>query len=189
LTLGTHVVSEVATAIGAVPISRLGILRFKGKACDRAWWWLACAFLVSWMADNATRWTGHPMVSVTYPLLQAGIIVSVFLFRGDAIKMVIVLMMAGVADILWNGVQSPDILLRTVAWLSVVGVIYPLGQLGRLRASLLVYFGIGWACWMLYVAWPGWTSWSLYQLSRLVGIILFCWAASHPEPHLKLTKV
>lgn len=128
------------------------------------------------------------MVSVTYPLAQAGIIGAVFLFRGEAIVLVIALMLAGIADILWQGVQGPDILLRTVAWLSVVGIIYPLKQLDRLRTSLLVYFGLGWACWMFYAFDPGWTSWSLYQITRAVGIGLFCYAASNPLPHFKIIR-
>lgn len=198
--------AEVATAIGIVPLLWIAFLHFRGKARDLAWWWIAGAFAVSWLADNASRWTGHPLVSVTYPVAQAGLIGAVFLFRADAIKFVLVLMAVGVADILLIGVQGPDILLRTVAWLSVVGIVYPIWQLGRLRTSLLVYFGMGWLAWMLYASiatWPDWVfyfrgqphaispawlSWSSYQLTRLAGILLFCWAATSPEPHLKLYK-
>lgn len=179
--------AEAATAIGIIPLLWLSFLHWRGKACDVAWWWLAGAFLVSWVADNASRWVGHPMASVTYPVLQAGIIGAVFLFRADAIKLVLVLMLAGIVDVLWWGVQGPDVLLRSVAWLSVVAIVYPLRQLERLRAALLVYFAGGWIAWMCYAADPGWGTWIPYQLVRLIGILLFCAAASDPRPHFKLS--
>ena len=174
--------------MGAAPLIWLAWLHFKGKKLDVAWWWIAGAFFVSWLADTASHWTGHPLVSVTYPVTQVGIIGAVFLNRYDAMKLVAVLVVVGVADVLWQGVQGPDILLRTVAWLSIVGIAYPLKQLGKLRASLLVSFGVGWFCWMVYAIDPGWPSWGTYQIVRLTGILLFFLAANSPLPRLRIVS-
>lgn len=174
--------------MGLVPLVWLAILHFRGKVCGAEWWWLAGSFAVSWLADTASHYTGHPLVGMTYPVLQAGIIGAVFLFRADAILFVLALMVAGVTDVLVNGILPHDVFLRTVAWLSVVGILWPLRQLGRLRTSLLVAFGLGLLTWWGYAIWPGWTSWSLYQLTRLIGILLFCWAAMSPSPQLKVLR-
>lgn len=174
--------------MGLVPLVWLAILHFQGKIRGAEWWWLAGAFSVSWLADTVSHFTGHPLVGMTYPVLQAGIIGAVFIFQRDAILFVVALMVAGIADVLLNGILPHDVFLRTVAWLSVVGVVYPLRQLGRLRTSLLVYFGLGLATWYGYAIWPGWTSWGLYQGVRLAGIVLFCSAAWHPLPHFELNS-
>lgn len=176
----------VAHHMGAAPLIWVAWLRFRGKKLDVAWLWLAGAFFVSWLADTASHWTGHPLVSVTYPVTQAGIISAVFLNRYDAMKLVAVIVVVGVADVLWQGVQGPDILLRTVAWLSIVGIAYPLKQLGKLRVSLLVSFGVGWLAWMWYAMNPGWPSYLGYQGIRLMGILLFCLAAMNPLPRLRI---
>ena len=169
-----------------IPLMWLGWLRFKGRNPGLAWWWLAGALFVSWIADTASHFTDAWLIGAVYPVSQAAIVGAVFLYRYDAMKLVVVLVAVGVIDVFWHGVTGPDILLRTVAWLSIVGLIYQLPQLERLRTSLLVYFGLGWLCWMFYAIDPGWTSWASYQTTRLLGILLFCWAATDPRPHFKL---
>jgi hypothetical protein len=178
----------IAHHMALLPLVWLGWLRVRGKRLDVAWWWLAGAFAVSWLADTAAHFTDAWVIGAVYPVSQAALVCFVFLSRDDAMKVVLVLMVVGIADIIWHGVDSPDILLRTVAWLSVVGIVWPLRQLGRLRASLLVAFGIGWWCWMIYAISPGWWTWGVYQLARLAGILLFCWAATSPLPRLKLSR-
>jgi hypothetical protein len=182
------VASESATGIGLVPLAWLGVLRLRGKVCDPAWWWLAGAFFVSWLADTATHIASPWLVGATYPLAQMAVIAFVFLNRTDALQFILAVAIVGVADFFWHGVEGPNILLRTVSWLSVAGIMFPLWQLGRLRTALLVYFTGGWALWMAYAYAPGWTSWGLYQITRLAGILLFCWAASNPLPQLKLSS-
>lgn len=152
-----------------------------------AWWWIAGAFAVSWIADTAALWASPWVVGVLYPVSQSAIIGAVFLSRRDAVRLVGIVVGIGVIDVLWHGTTGPDILLRTVAWLSVVGIVYPLRQLERLRICLLVAFGLGWACWMGYTINPGWTSWLLYQSVRLAGILLFCWASLKPGPRLRVS--
>lgn len=145
-------------------------------------------FLVSWIADTAALWYDPWTLSKVYPVSQAAIVGMVFLSRRDAMYLIVTLALVGLLDVLWIGIGDFDVLLRTVAWLSVVGIIYPLVQLGRLRTSLLVYFALGWWCWMIYAIAPGWPSWILYQSMRLIGIALFCWAATSPLPQLRVMK-
>lgn len=178
----------VAHHMGLVPLVWLLLLSWRGRNLGAAWFWLSGAFAVSWLADTAAHWTDSHMISVVYPVSQAAIVGFVFLSRREALAFIIALLVVGIADVFWKGVSGPDILLRTVAWLSVVGILWQLKQLQRLRTALLVYFGLGWLCWMGYAIWPGWRSWSAYQITRLVGILLFCFAATSPLPQLKLSR-
>lgn len=127
-------------------------------------------------------------MGLVYPVSQAAIVGAVFLKRRDAIELVIALVVIGSIDALWLQAAGPDIMLRTAAWLSIVGIVYPLWQLGRLRTALLVSFGLGWVAWLLYAVRPGWVGYLLYQSVRLLGIAWFCWAATDPRPHFRLDK-
>lgn len=176
-------VSQVASNMALLP---LGWLVLKGRKLDIAWWLLAGAFAVSWLADTAANWFDPWIIGAVYPVSQAAIVAAVFLDRRNTLKLILILLLVGVVDVFWKGVDSPDILLRTVAWLSIVGIAYPLKQLGTLRVSLLVSFGVGWLAWMWYAMNPGWPSWIGYQSVRLVGILLFCWAATSPLPRLRI---
>lgn len=184
----TRLVSEIASEMALLPLVWLLWLRVRRRDLGAAWWWLSGAFAVSWIADTAALWVDPWLVGAVYPVSQAVIMGFVFLSRREALAFIIALLIVGIADVFWKGVSSPDILLRTVAWLSVVGILWQLKQLQRLRTALLVYFGLGWLCWMGYAIWPGWTSWSAYQITRLVGILLFCFAATSPLPQLKLSR-
>lgn len=145
---------------------------------------------MSWLADIAALWMNPWISSKVYPVSQAAIIGLVFLSRREALTLIVTLMVVGTVDVLLVGIGDFDILLRTVAWLGIVGIIWPLRQLERLRTCLLVAFGLGWACWMGYVISPGWTSWLIYQAVRFAGIALFCWASMKPGPRLTvLTRI
>lgn len=188
MTTTVAVISEAAHEMAALPIVWLGWLHFRGREPGIAWWWLAGAFFVSWLADTAAHFANPWLGSQVYPVSQAALIGAVFLARRDVTLLIVTLAVVGLVDVFWFGVGDFDIFLRTVAWLSIVGIVYPLWPLGRLRGSLLVSFGIGWLCWLGYAIDPGWTTWSAYQLTRLAGIVLFCVAATSPLPHLKLYR-
>lgn len=179
---------EVAHHIGLLPLLWLVALRWRGRTIGVEWFWLAGAFAASWLADTAAHWMGPFLVSPVYLVSQASIVGFVFLSRRDAITLVGVLVAVGIGAVLWKGVEGPDVLLHTAAWLPIVWIVWPLKQLGWLRTSLLVAFGVGWVCWMGYAIWPGWGSWLFYQSARLNSILLFCWAATSPLPRLKLTR-
>lgn len=178
---------EVAHQMGAVPLVWLAWLHFRGEQRDVAWWWLAGAFFISWIADSIAHVVQAPLIGMAYPVTQGGIVAAVFLSRRDAMWFVAALVIVGGADVLWRGLEPHDILLRTVAWGSAAGIIYQLPQLGRLRTSLLVTFGLGLLSWYGYALWPGWSFYLVYQSTRLLGILLFCWAATDPLPHFKLS--
>lgn len=171
-----------------IPLLWLALLRFKGRACGVEWWWIAGVFFVSWLADTAAHYFNPWVGSEVYPMLQAAIIALVFLSRRDALKLILVVGAAGLLDLALFGISSWDILLRTVAWGAVIGIVYPLTQIVRLRLTLLMLFLGGLLAWYAYAIWPGWWSWSIYQASRFMAITFFCWAAYHPEPHLKILR-
>lgn len=170
-----------------VPFFWLAWLHWRKREPGLAWWWLAGAFAVSWLADTGALWLSPWLVGAVYPVSQAAIIGAVLLSRSEAIELTIALVLIGILDVYANGITGPDILLRTVAWLSIAGTVYPLRQLERLRMCLLVSFGVGWLAWMWYAMNPGWPSWIGYQSVRLAGILLFCWAAAKPGPRLRVT--
>jgi len=58
----------------------------------------------------------------------------------------------------------------------------------RLQWCLFVYFGAGWVLWLIHVQWLIVETWYPYQAARLVGLLLFCWAALDPSPSLKLVR-
>jgi hypothetical protein len=188
MSVATRVVSEIAAEMGLVPLVWVVALRFRGRAIGAAWYWLAAAFAVSWLADTAALIVDPDLVGNLYPITQAALIGAVLLDRLEAAQFVVALVFVGVGSVLWHGVAGPDVLLRTVAWGAVTLIVWRLPLPGRLRASLLVTFGLGWACWMAYAANPGWPSWSVYQTTRLVGTALFCLAASNPTPKLRIAR-
>ena len=147
------------------------------------WWGIAGAFGISWVADWASHWTGTWFVSALYPVSQAALIGALLLQKPQALLFTGALVLVGLFGVLTHGTQTPEVLLHTVAWLSVVGIVWPL-PLGRLRLALLGYFGLGWLAFLGYVLQPGWASWGLYQGTRALGIGLFCWAAHQPRLRL-----
>jgi hypothetical protein len=171
--------AEVAHHLGLVPLAWLAIKRVR----DTAYWWLGMAFGVSWIADTLAHFMGQSRVSLAYPVSQAALIGAVFLTRKDAWQLVGILLSAAIAALLFSGW---DLLLHTIAWGSIVGIMWDKWQLGHLRTSLLVTFGLGLLAWWGYVAHPGWTTWLLFQSCRLVGTLVFCYAVVNDRPLLKV---
>lgn len=171
-----------------IPLLFLLWLHRQGEKRGQEWWWLAFAFLVSWLADTAAHWLDPDLVGNLYPVSQAAIIGAVLLFRREAFLFLAVLVGTALL-VVWPGASGIDVFLRTVAWGAVVALVYDYHALGRLRTSLLVYFGAGLLAWWGYALWPGWPSWLAYQGTRLSGLLLFCWAASHPAPQLRVVRV
>jgi hypothetical protein len=185
MTLPARIVSEIASELGIVPLVWLAWRALRGHRSLSVWWWMAAVFGVSWAADTAAIWNARWLISAVYPATQATLVGIVFLAQSDALVFLIVLTMVGAIDVILHSVTGPNVLLRTVAWLAIVGIAGDRPGLGALRWSLLVSFGVGWLAWLGYATWPGWTSWLIYQAVRAIGIGLFCWAASHPAPFLR----
>lgn len=177
---------EAAHYLALVPWLWLVGLHFTGRGRGVEWWWLATAFAVSWVADWVAHRYGAGPISPLYLVTQAGIFAAVLLPRKATLWFLGLLVVIGGIAFLTHPLTRPDWLVHTVAWLGLVGSVYPLKALGRLRLALLVSFGLGWVAWMSYVLAPGWASWIAYQSVRAAGIGLFCWAALYPEPKLRL---
>jgi len=184
------VIFEAAHALGIVPLLWLLWLKFRLEHRDAALWWLAAAFAVSFLADSLAHLLNVNVAINTYPLMQAALIGLVLLDRAEALKLFGVLTAVALAVPV---IQRPDEIehfLSTVASLSVAGIAFRYRSLpARLRLSLLVTFGLGWVAWDLWYAFaPGWGSWLGYQGTRLVGTLLFCWAALRPGPSLGVAR-
>lgn len=180
--LSVRLVGWSAASLGLIPLLWLA---GTGKH-DRAWWWLAGAFGISFLADLSAQWVNPFTVSIVYPVSQSALIVAVLAERRDAFAFLGLVCLTGLATILSRGVDGPDVLLRTVAWGGVTVVAGSRPELGKLRMALVTAFGLGWVAWLGYTAVPGWTSWGIYQVVRALGIGLFCWASLHPTPRLRL---
>lgn len=171
--------------MGLIPLAWLVGLHHVRQGRGIEWWWLAAAYSLSWVADwIAHRYGGFP-ISPLYLVSQTGLIAAVLLPRRDALWFLGLLVTIGGIAMLTQSLRRPDWVVHTVAWLGLTGIVWPL-PLGKLRLCLLVSFGLGWLAWMSYILYPGWESWIAYQGVRATGVGLFCWAALHPEPRLRL---
>lgn len=147
------------------------------------WWWLAGAFAISWVADTMAHFSDPWIPAAVYPMSQAAMVGTIFLPRGKAMLLVTVLGIAGIVGVAGEGVTGPDLLLQTVSFGSVVGIVWPLAP-SRLRTTLLVAFGLGWLAWVGYLLNPGWATWGFYQAVRAVSLGMFCWANRSPRMQL-----
>jgi hypothetical protein len=184
-----RIVSELAAEMGLVPLAWLAWLRHKGRNPGLAWWWLAAAFFVSWLADTAALWVDPDLVGNLYPLTQAALVGAVLLDRLEAVEFAYALAVVAFVAVLWRGPLGVDVLLRTVAWGAVAGMAWDRRALGRLRTCLLIAFGLDLVVWYGYALEPGWWSWGAYQGVRALGLVLFCLAAARPIPQLQITRL
>lgn len=188
MTTATRLIAEASVTLGIVPLLFVAMRDRAGFRIERHWWVMAAAFGISFIADSAAHWVSPWIIGVVYPLSQASLFGAVVML--DVRKkwgFLALLLGVGIFAVLTHGVSGPDILLRTVACLGLSLLVWPLRSLGVLRWSLLAYFLVGWGYWMAYVLLPGWTTYLLYQSSRVLGISLFCYAASRPvRSHLRL---
>lgn len=175
-----HQVAEVSHQLEALPLLWVALQRPK----ERAYYWLALAYTVSWVAD----WGWHAglpqlVVSASYPVLQAAIVGFVFLGRWHSEQFLALLVCVALAAlILFPG---DTLALRTVAWLGLCAIVLDLPK-SPLRTALLVTFGGGWAGWVAYTFAPSAAAWIAYRLTWLTGEGLFCWAVCRPSPTLEL---
>lgn len=184
------VVKSFASLVGIVPLGYMAMREWRtGVAVDDGWWWIAVAFGVSFVADaigpTLPAWL-TPLVTLTYPIPQAGIIAAVLLPKSMARLFVVGLLMAGLMAVAIEGTATVDVLLRTVAWLGVCGVVWGRYALGRLRTVLFYGFGLLWAVWCLHAALLIVPTWGLYQGVRLAVALAFCWAAQEAPTGLRL---
>lgn len=159
---------ELAHHMALLPVVALGWKRVG----EPAYWWLGLAFFVSWLADSAAHVVNPSLVSLVYPLTQVGLVALVLVPRQDADRVLGVAALVAVSAVIVP--TGLDVLLRTVAWGAIAGMAWPRKDLGLLRWSLVLAFGVGLLAWYGYVLWPGWASWIIYQGVRAMGISVFC---------------
>jgi hypothetical protein len=180
------IVDEAAHQMALGPLLWLAALRARGTVVGTAWWWLAGAFFVSWLADTGAHVVDPWLMSLVYPVSQAAIVGAVLLEREDAVLFVLALALVGILAVLWRGVGTPDVLVHTVAWGSIACVAFDRDALGNLRLALIIAFGFGLVAWLGYTITPGYQTWLCYQGVRALGIGTFCWAAAKPGPTFRV---
>lgn len=155
------------------------------KNAPKAFWWLAGAFAVSWLADAVTFFTVQPWwTSRVYVVSQSALVCAVFLSRPQALGLLVVLVCGGLCAIMLEP-KGPEIPLHLVAWGLAAGIAEDEAP-QPLKRALLAYFGLGSLVWLFYVALGLQHSWWLaYQGTRVVGISLFGYACWKPQPRLR----
>lgn len=195
-----HRLAEVAHQVnGLTPLVWLAWLTIRKRRPGLEVWLLSSAFTVAWVADSVSHWTGYAFVGVIYPLTQALFVGTVLLDRKEVRIMGAILTAVAVLALAWKGVDPFNPLLQVAAWGAITGIVWEYKALGRLRLCLLETFGLGLVAWLVFLIAAGrcaipencppafWT-WLAYQVTRFIGAILFCWAATSPMPKLRLTK-
>ena len=174
---------EAAHCIGAVPILVLGALRLGGRPVPSAWWLMALAFGVSFVADTAVDLGMSPLViSQTYPVTQAALFLLILLPQAEAVA-VIGGLLAVAAGSLWDPLlglrqgEGLDFPLHAVAWGSIAAAAWHVLRPGWLRAALGMGFAALVVAWAGYVAVPGWWTWGGFQMVRAMQAAAFAVAA------------
>jgi hypothetical protein len=184
--------SEIAHHMALLPVALLSGLSVRHHRRDAAWWFLAGAFAISWVADTVADFllpADRVVPSLVYPVSQSALVVAVLMPRLVALLLLGLMVGTGCLVVLQHGITTPDIALRSVAWPAVACVAWMRKELPvPLRACLLVYFGLGWVAWLVHVEWLTVATWYPYQLIRLLGLLLFCWAAVETGPHLRVMR-
>lgn len=179
---------EFCHQLGLVPLLWLVWMRWRGLVLDPGWWWMGVGFGVSWLADTASHWTGHPFVSQLYPVTQAAIFVLVLADKRYVVGIVAAILAAASTSVSARHGDGLDILLHVIAWGAVAALALWRLPHGTLRSALLVWAGLGTLTWMAYVTDPGWISWGSYQATRLAGTVGWCLAAWQGARRLGATR-
>lgn len=169
------VVSEVAHHMALVPLLWLGVLAYYGQRRGVTWWMLAMVLGISWAADSAAHAFDPWLVSALYPAFQAAVCAAV-LVSSPAFWDVLALLVTTALFPLWmRGTAHPDMISHTVAWTTLVAIVWPQRAL---RVPVLVTFGLGGLGWLVYSFSPSWGTWGTFQGIRAIGIGTFCWATA-----------
>lgn len=202
---------EIVHHLQVVPVAWLGLLWLRSRVqstrpIEPRLWGLALAYLVGWAADwiSFAHLPSNITVGNFYPLVQGTLLGALLLSRrgsarrvgklvqleDDLAAFMYALLLTAAVVIRWPSPIDTDVLLRTVAWLSVayLGCRKPDFNL-LLRLSFFFSYGVGWASWMVYLCvravymtptgWTGgwvatWVPYLTYQGFYLVGALLFC---------------
>lgn len=188
----SRVPGEIAHQMALVPLGWLALLYLRGVRPGTAWWLLASAFAVSWLADTWADIAPHEAwaASLVYPVSQAALIGGVLMpRRRDAWAFLALLVVVGIVGALKQEHDGPDLMLRAVAFLGVFAIVWFRPELpASLRWCLFVYFGLGWVLWVYHVEDLRVATWYPYQVTRLFGLLLFCKAAVRPQASFRVVR-
>lgn len=173
-------VFEAAHALGILPLLALLMARLAGRNFPPAWWGMAVAFAVSWLADSIAHLTNPDAVSQVYIVLQSGVAVLA-LDPKAAIPAVAVVSTVAVGSVLWRHGQGHDVAAHVTAGGIVTGLAWQRTR-GWVRWSIVAGFGLLAVAWLDYVAAPGWPSWLTVQGVRLAAVVLWIVATLRDTP-------
>lgn len=170
------------------PLVYLGWLALRYQSRDRSYWIIGLAFGVSALTDLTVRAVPVliPLANL-YPLVQALAVALVVLDETEARQFAGILTLAGVLSVALT--EWSDLLLYTVASLSVGLIVWRSTLPTLLQASLYAFFCGSWLAlvnsfWNPYL-WAG----MLFHGTTLVGCGLFCWAVARAgRPQLTLVR-
>lgn len=178
MTLVQRVLTEVAHHMGAVPLAWL-LVRSRVKPVGPFWWLTASALFVSWIADSAAHFVDPRVVSVAYPVLQAGLMLAACCSRGVTFAATVSLAVVAICVVLAQGAGEPDWIMHTSAGLAVCIACARPGDIGRF---VVAYFLFGAITWPVFVAFPGVAAWMAFQATRAAGIASWCLAFERRRP-------
>lgn len=137
--------------VGLLPLAAVAV---HGRRLASAWWWLAAAFAVSWVADLA-GWLGQfPLASQTYPLLQGSLFALVLAPRSVALSVVGGLALASGLSLALRSGAGVDVALHVAAMLSTAALAWRNLTPSALRWTLAAGFVALAAAWCAVVLWP-----------------------------------
>lgn len=166
-----------AQCLGLVPALTLLTLRRAGRVVPSAWWWMAWAFAVSFVADAASLVLTHPLVSQTYPVTQAALFLLILLPQAEAVAVIGGLLAVAAGSLWLRQGEGLDFPLHAVAWGSIAVAAWHVLRPGWLRAALGMGFAALVVAWAGYVAVPGWWTWGGFQMVRAMQAAAFAVAA------------
>lgn len=167
LPLSGHAIAELVHQSELLPL--LAVLVVRPKAW--AFWWVAFAFTVSYVADYGTHVGISPfVVSRTYPVLQAICLGVAFLGVAAAERWAVFLfLVAFVLSLVW---RSDTLMLRAFCWLGACAI--ALEEAPRdLRRAIVVSFGLGWLAWAVDTNWRVAAAWYAYHGVWVLGELFF----------------
>lgn len=203
-----HLIQEAVHQLQLVPFFCVALLWARShfppaRPVDAKVWCLAIAYLIGWCADWIAF--GHLTHNITfgnfYPLAQCLVLGVALLHDRRIATFSYVLVITAAVTIRWPSPVDTDVLLRTVAWLSVAVLGWRAQDLNLpLRLSFVLSYGVGWGLWVIYLmvrayymtpqGWRGgwfatWVPYLSYQAVYLLGALVFCVGAvirsSSPE--------
>lgn len=168
-------VGYAAMVTGLVPLAVVVWYR-TAITTQSAYWWLAGAFGVSFLADLAGLFGGGYLASQTYPLLQAGLVALVIAPRPIAVLTIGALAFISAVSLAWRMAAGLDVLLHVAAWGSTAALASRNLTPGPLRATLVWGFALLSLAWVGFRLEPTFLAWGVMQGVRLAMALGFAWA-------------